>query len=149
MKTFLLSIITLISLKGLAQTSYTGFIDKYPIQLAIHGYPDGNVSAVYAYDKYDTPIPINGKQTNNRLELLERNENGQVQARLVFENFDGTSNKLSGEWINSDSTKKLLITLTKVLGDCEILQAQSTDSHYFKLMISKEDDDRVAGIFGI
>lgn len=159
MKIFLLSTLTLISLNGLAQTSYEGFIDKYPIHLVTYIYSDGDARAIYTYDKHDTPIIVNGRQETDKLELFEKNEKGLIQARLVFKNFNSTSNKISGEWINADSTKRLKITLTKqfevdhkdktVWSSREIIQPQSTNNHYFKLLISKEATDMDARVTGV
>ncbi len=147
------------TLDGLAQTSYKGFIDKYPIQLVTYIYSDGDARAIYAYDNHDTPIIINGRQRAERLELLEINEKGQIQAKLMFKNFSNTTNKVLGEWINADSTKRLKITLTKQFeisyedkttwSNREIIQRASTDKHYFKLLVSKESTDDNARVTGV
>ena len=142
-----------------SQTTYTGFVDKYPIQLVTHIYSDGDARAIYAYDKFDTPILIPGKLKGNRLELNEKDDKGKIQARLIFKNFSQTSDKILGEWINADSTKRLKITLTKQFDfdnndnttwiNRELLQQESTPTHYFKLLISNdgpENDARVTGV---
>lgn len=159
MKLLLLTILTLTTLSGLGQTSYKGFIDKYPIQLITYIYSDGDARAIYAYDKHDTPIIINGRQKADQLELLEKNEKGQIEARLVFKNFDPTSNKIIGEWISTDSTKTLKISLTKqfeinyedrtIWSNQEIIQRTSTHKHYFKLLISKESADENVRVTGV
>lgn len=159
MKILLLTILTFATLSVQAQTCYKGFIDKYPVQLVTDIYSDEDVRAIYAYDKHDTPIIINGRQKAGRLELLEKNEKGQIQARLVFENFNNASNKISGQWINADSSKRLQITLTKQFeisyedkttwSNREIIQCTSTDKHYFKLLISKESEDDNASVTGV
>lgn len=113
MKIVLITILVLTSLYGVAQTSYVGFIDKYSIQLVTDIYSDGVARAIYAYDKYDTPIIVNGSLKTDLLELFEKNEKGVLQARLVFKGFNKISNKIFGEWINADSTKRLKIALTK------------------------------------
>ena len=160
MKILLLTTLTLINLNGLGQTSYKGFIGKYPIQLVTYIYTDGDVRAIYAYDKHDTPIIINGRRKKNRLELYEKDERGIVKARLVFKDFQNTGdNRIFGEWVNSDSTTRLKIALTKQFeidytdettwANREIIQAASLDKHYFKLLISKETADaneRVTGV---
>lgn len=159
MKILSLTALTLISFNGFAQTSYKGFIDKYPIELVTYIYSDGDARAIYAYDKFDTPILINGRKQNNQLELLEKSEEGIIRARLVFKNFNNTSHNLSGEWINADSTKRLKIKLIKqfeidygdktVWSNRELLQPQSTSTHYFKLLVSKEAIDRDARVNGV
>jgi hypothetical protein len=144
---------------GFAQMSYQGYIGKYPIQLATYIYSDGDARAVYAYDKHDTPIIINGRHSKDRLELFEKNEKGQVQARLVFSNFNSASKNVFGEWINVDSTRRLKITLTKqfevafqdksVWRNRELIQSHSTDKHYFKLLVSKQAADLDAKVTGV
>jgi hypothetical protein len=129
------------------------------MQLVTHIYSDGDARAIYAYDKFDTPILIPGKQKGNRLELNEKDDKGKIQARLIFNNFSQTSDKILGEWINSDSTKRLKITLTKKFDfenndnsswtNRELLQQESTPTHYFKLLISNDgqgNDARVTGV---
>lgn len=147
------------ALNGFAQVSYTGYIDKYAIQLVTHIYSDGDARAIYAYDQYDTPIIVNGRQKRNRLELFERDGKGNIQARLVFSNFSSVVNKVLGEWINHDSTKRLKIVLTKQFEidyedtttwkDREIIQSHSTDKHYFKILISKVTGDSYAQVSGV
>jgi hypothetical protein len=157
MKTLSLASFIFVTLTCQSQITYSGFIDKYPIQLVTHIYSDGDARAIYAYDKFDTPILIPGKQNGNRLELHEKDDNDKIEARLIFKNFSQRSDKILGEWINADSTKRLKITLTKkfdfenndntVWTNREMLQQESTPVHYFKLLISNEGNDaRVTGV---
>jgi hypothetical protein len=155
MKRALLLLFSLLSFCSQAQTSYSGSIDKYPIQLVTYLYSDGDAQAIYAYDKFDTPIRINGKRTGNRLELYERNELNQVSATLRFDNFNPKSPSLTGTWTNKDLSKKLTITLTRQFdvdqsadfAQKEIIQAVSTPMHYFKLLITKSQGEaRVTGV---
>ena len=132
---------------------YTGFIGEYPIQLTAYSYTDGFTNAFYAYDKFDTPISIKGTFDNNTLILTELDEAGDTLAELVFTGTDLASNELNGEWINQVNNTKLNIRLTKSIefdsfDDTEIeksefLQSQSTQNHYFKLLISKTPDEEV------
>jgi hypothetical protein len=152
-------ILSLIITNSQAQTSYKGRIDKYPIQLVSHIYSDGDARAIYSYDKFDTPIIINGTKSNDKLILYEKDAKGVIQAKLIFREFNNTSNNVIGEWINADSTRRLKITLTKqfeidnydetVWADRELLQPASTEKHYFSLLISKDEpgnDARVTGV---
>jgi hypothetical protein len=152
-------ILSLIITSSQAQTSYKGRIDKYPIQLVTHIYSDGDARAIYSYDKFDTPIIINGAKSNDKLILYEKDAKGVVQAKLVFREFNDTSNNVIGEWINADSTRRLKIALTKqfeidnydetVWADRELLQSASTDKHYFNLLISKDEPGNEARVTGV
>ncbi len=141
------------------QTSYTGFIDKYPIELVTYIYSDGDARAIYAYSKYDEPIEINGDIKENKLTLYEKDAANKDKATLTFDNFDPKSNKLVGIWKDLISNKELKITLTKNFdieyGDTsewsnrEIIQPNSLKDKYFKLIISKTKDDFFAYVSGV
>jgi hypothetical protein len=155
MKLTLLLLLSLFSFSVGAQTSYSGSIGPYPIQLVTYLYSDGDARALYAYDKFDTPIRINGKKVGSRLELYERNEQNVVTATLRFENFNPKSSTISGTWVNKDGSKKLNITLNKQFdaegatdfNQKELLQAEATQTQYFKLLITKSQGDvRVTGV---
>ncbi len=155
MRIILLLFFCVLGYAAKSQTSYSGFIGIYPIQLVTNIYSDGDVRAIYAYDNFDTPITINGKKTGNKLELYERNEKNEIEATLTFANFDGKKNSITGVWTNKDLTKNLPITLNKKFDieyagnwpQREMLQAASTKDHYFKLLISQEEyAPRVTGV---
>lgn len=158
MKLLALFLLTVVVTKIQAQSSYAGYIDKYPIQLVTQIYSDGDARAVYAYDKFDTPIIIDGRQNGQRLQFFEKDSRGNTQAKFVFKSFSQTSNKIVGEWINADSTKQFKVTLTKQFDldnddpttwNRELLQPESTPSHYFKLQISKDDQGNDARVTGV
>jgi hypothetical protein len=136
----------------LAQASYSGFVHKSPITLVTDIYSDGVAEAIYAYNKYDTPIPIHGRLQDNRLELYEKNENGLVIAILAFDDFDAEASQLSGKWINRKTKKTLDIQLSKEFDvqdtesweEIEVLQEASTQNHYFKLLVTQ--DNGVSGV---
>lgn len=155
----ILTLITIFtSLTAAAQISYTGFVDHYPIQLAVEIHSDGYANAVYACDKHDTPIIINGALKNNTLTLYEKNRKGAIDAKLIFKKYSTSTGKLSGEWLNHDSTKRLKVTLTKTSEidyhdnttwkDRELMQSTATDKHYFKVLVSQSDggDARITGV---
>ena len=98
---------------GFAQTSYTGFIDKYPIELVTDIYSDGVGRAIYTYTKYDEPIVIDGQLKQKKLVFFEKDKSGKNKATLTFDNFDAKSKQLEGVWKDIMSSKKLKITLTK------------------------------------
>ena len=155
MRIIFMTVLVLCSLTGISQVSYSGFIGKYPIQLVTYIYSDGDARAIYAYDKFDTPIIINGRKEGKNLKLFERDSNDHISASLKFENYDGKNADLTGIWISRDSTKKYPIRLKKVFDaesdadfhDKEILQSTSLDRYYFKLLISKTNGNaRVTGV---
>lgn len=132
-----------------SQISYSGYIDKYPVKLVTYIYSDGDARALYAYDKFDTPIRIDGRQTGNKLELFEYSDKNEVTATLKFDRFDEKSTNLTGFWVSKDSDKKLKIELKKDFDidsdadfeEKELMQYASTADHYFKLLISKSNGD--------
>jgi hypothetical protein len=126
---------------------FSGFIGKEPIQLITYSFSDGDTRAIYCYERYDTPIIINGKNQANNLILTEQNEKGE--AKLEFENFNSKSNKIKGKWISPDKRKVYNIRLTKLkefdpfdestFEKIELLQTESTPDNYFKLLLSKSE----------
>lgn len=143
--TTLLIIIT-IPIQSFSQTRiYRGHIDKYPIHLLTDTYED-RVSAIYFYDKYDTPIIIDGTQKGDSLILIEEHEKGE--SKLEFIGFEPDRNEIAGKWISEDGQTIFDIKLTKLVEfnsyddtafeGLEFMQAESTDDYYFNLIISKE-----------
>lgn len=142
-----------------AQISYSGFIDKYPIELTMYGYSDNVVIAVYAYDKYDTPIEINGNLRNNDLVLNEKDEKGNITAKFVFHNYNSEADQINGVWKDSISGKELDVRLTKSFeidygddiewSDRELMQTSSLNDKYFKVVVSKAKGDFFARVTGL
>ncbi len=87
-----------LSNNSFGQSSYFGFIDKYPIEFVADLHSDGYASAFYAYSNYDEPIVINGELKQGKLTLNEKDSNGKNKAILIFENFDTKRNQLEGTW---------------------------------------------------
>lgn len=133
-----------------AQVVYAGRLGTQPIQLIGYFYGDGAVRAAYFYDKYDTPIQVNGHLSGSVLELIEKDRSGKDAAALKFAEFAASMQQVSGEWVRLDGSKRLPITLTRqfdieVGDDLEsepraLLQADATTEHYFKLVIVKQRD---------
>jgi hypothetical protein len=156
-----LSILTLLlaSFNLFGQTNYTGFIDKYPIELVTDILTEGNARAIYAYSNYDEPIVINGELKQGRLTLYEKNSKGQNKATFTFDNFDLKSNQLEGIWKDLNSNKQLKISLTKAFDidygeniewtKIEIIQPVSLKDNYFRLVISKAKDNLYANVTGV
>lgn len=143
----------------LGQTTYTGHVGKYPVELVTYIYSDGVARAFYVYIKFDEPIIIDGTLKNGLLTLLEKDSSGKESATLVFKDFDAHSTNLTGTWTDLASNKSLPITFTKSFnidyGDeyewekRELLQPASLKNRYFKVLISKEKDNFYASVTGV
>lgn len=146
----------LLSFSAHAQISYSGFLGKMAIKLIVHSDYGSNVSAVYEYEKYDTPIPIDGMlKKSKKLGLYERKPDRSINATLRFNNFSESAKNIQGEWLNSDSTKRLPITLTKdfqidagTAKQWEIMQRTSLPDHYFRMIVSKDEYGDI-GVTGV
>ena len=152
-------ILLLFSVKGIAQTSYSGFLGKYPITMVMFHYSDGDTRAYYVYDKYNTPIIINGRFDDGKLTLFEKDNNNSITATIKILDFDKKNNEITGQWTNTNHTKTYKISLKKDFDISygedkewnvkELLQSQTTKEHYFKTIITKEKGDFFARITGI
>ncbi|NER15113.1 hypothetical protein GWK08_16785 [Leptobacterium flavescens] len=149
----------LFSISGKSQSSYSGHVGTSPVTLVMHHYSDGVSQAYYVYDKYDSPITINGNLKDGELTLFEKDKDGNTSATLVFEKFEENNREINGEWISADATRTYKIKLQKDFdisyGDNaerktkELIQSNSTKEHYFKTVITKEKtgaDARVSGV---
>lgn len=147
------------SLNLQAQATYSGFIDKYPIELVTNMYSDGMVTAFYMYTKFDEPIKTDGTCKNGVLILTEKDSTGKKKASMVFNNFSANNTQVEGAWKDLGTNKELKISLTKIYdidyGDAaewanrELLQPVSLPGKYFKLVISKEKGSTFARATGI
>lgn len=160
MKQILQLLILLLKSFGLSgQTSYSGYIDKYPIELVAQVYSDGVANAFYVYTNFDNPIKIDGTLKKGILTLFEKDSLGIDKAVLTFRQFNADSFNIQGVWKDLHSSKELKIVLTKSFdidyGDSiewrnkELLQSGSLKDKYFKLVVSKEKDNFYANGTGI
>lgn len=160
MKLPIFFVLLLFSLNSLiAQTSYSGFIDKYPIELVTYSYSDGVVRGFYVYTNYDSPIKSDGNFKKNILTLEEKDNSEKTKATLVFKNYKAEADYLEGIWKDTKTNKKLRITLTKTTDidygdsiewpDKELLQCASTKDKYFKIVISKTKEDFFGKVTGV
>lgn len=159
MKNTITALFILITTFVSAQISYTGFIDKYPIEFVTYVYSDGVGSAIYAYSNFDIPIVLSAKLTGKTLVFTEKDKNGKENAKLTFQNYNEKSKELNGIWKDLNSGKELKITLSKTFdidyGDNvqwterEILQPESFKDKYFKLIVSKEKGSFYAKVSGV
>lgn len=159
MKNSITALFILITTFVSAQISYTGFIDKYPIEFVTYVYSDGVGTAIYAYSNFDTPIVLSAKLTGKTLVFTEKDKNGKETAKLTFQNYNEKSKELNGIWKDLNSGKELKIALSKTFdidyGDNvqwterEILQPESFKDKYFKLIVSKEKGSFYANVSGV
>lgn len=159
MRITILIFFVLACFNGNTQSCYSGFLGKYPITLIAYHYSDDDFRAYYVYDKFDTPIIINGSMKGKGLELLERDEKGNVQAILSFPNFEAEAESITGTWTNKDGRKKYDIRLEKDFDlenevrkeweKIELLQSGSTENHYFKTLLTKNQADFSGRISGV
>ena len=158
-QTLIILTILIFNINLFGQTTYAGFIDKYPIEFVTDIYSDGDARAFYVYTKFDDPIRINGNLKNGLLKLTEKNGANKDIATLIFKDFNSKSNNIEGVWKDISSNKELKITLTKSFdidfGDSiewknkELLQPTSLKDKYFKLIISKEKNRFYASVTGL
>jgi len=124
------------------EVAYTGTLGKQPIRLFANVYSDGVVHGVYAYDRHDTPIRIDGRLVAGELVLDERDPANKIVATLHFAAFAEAQPELRGEWRAAPGTKRLPITLQRTwpptsdvsAGEREVLQSGSTRDEYFTLV---------------
>jgi hypothetical protein len=157
MRQILTTLLILSSIPSFSQVRiFSGYINKYPIQLVTYSYSDGNTRAIYSYDKHDTPIIINGRQKDDSLILIEYNEKGG--ATLEFPKFKTLNKEITGKWISQNKQTIHDIKLTKInefdsydstsFDTLELMQPFSVNKQYFKLLITKKEgeDIRVIGV---
>lgn len=159
MKQIVTALLVLISFASISQVRmFSGTIGKYPIHLVTYSYSDGDTRAIYAYDKHDTPISINGRLSNNTLTLDELDGSGAAVATLELYGIGLSQRTFKGKWISQDRKVVYDILLTKehefdsydesTFDSLEFMQSESTSDFYFKLVLSKsaDDDVRVTGV---
>ncbi len=101
MRQILTTLLILSSISSFSQVRIlSGYIEKYPIQLVTFSYSDGDTRAIYSYDKYDTPMIINGRQKNDSLILIEYNDKGG--STLEFPEFKTINKEITGKWISQN-----------------------------------------------
>jgi hypothetical protein len=144
---------------ALSQTQYTGMLGKQPIHLFAEVHGDGVVSAMYIYDKYNTPIIANGRLRGSILELHEKGSQNKIVATLRFKHFDPKSQEAEGEWVDSVHDKHLPISLKREFviedgeqidaGPVEVIQAEATKDNYFKTIVVKKKGEFSPQVVGV
>lgn len=131
---------------SIAQTSYSGFIDKYPIELVTDTYSDGVVNALYVYTKFDDPIILSGKIKDGSLTLNEKDKAGKITSTLFLKNYNSNPATIEGTWKDLKTGKELKLQLTRNFDlantsstdwkDRELLQPLALKNRYFKLVLN-------------
>uniref|UniRef100_UPI00404817C1 FG-GAP repeat protein n=1 Tax=Roseivirga sp. TaxID=1964215 RepID=UPI00404817C1 len=125
----------LFSVALLSQTRvYSGSINNKPITLTTYCFSDNYTSALYIQGMYESPIKFEGHLSKKSLILIEQEHS--ISDTLNFINL--ALNKTSDfEYYDNNEFKNL-----------ELLQLESTEDHYFKLLVSKESGEspRVIGV---
>lgn len=157
--TILLLTILLITSGLYGQTMFSGYIDKYPIELIADLSSEGVGRAIYTYSNRDEPIIIIGTLINKNLILYEKNAKNKKSTKITFNKFDATRNRHEGSWTDLKTNKNLKITLNKSFEinygdsaewkDREILQPVSLGNKYFKLIVSKKKGEFQATVTGV
>lgn len=140
------SLIALIFFSVWGESGYRGTIGSLPIHLVIRENPEWYVQALYVYDKYDTPIPLSGRQSDSALQLYEGNPE-KPTAAMTFPASFVSLKTIKGKWVSADGKKSYPVTLTKEYDTqtstssetpFEILQTNSLQNIYFKTMVFNE-----------
>jgi hypothetical protein len=131
-----------------AQSIYTGTLGRQPITLVAYVYSDGAVTAHYAYDRYDTPIRVNGQRADGVLVLDEKDAQGHAVATLRLR-IEADGKALRGEWVPVDGKASQPIALAEKLAvdpysphagaPVEVPQQASTAEHWFTVSIASPD----------
>lgn len=131
-----------------AQYVYKGAVGNYPVEFLIDSYSDGDANAVYAYDRFDKPIRISGRQDAGGLFLVERNFEAADTTTMRFDGARIGDDSLRGAWFNVRSGRRFEIRLARTADlennsgesftDLPILQDAELDSAYFRLLVSRE-----------
>lgn len=117
------------------QISYSGFIDKYPIELLADVNDSGNSYGVYIYSAFDEPILLEGNFEKEKLTLFEKDSKGKKSASMTFEKFNPENQSVEGIWKDVKTGKQLKITLSKKAEmDDGIIQYTSIDNNYFRVV---------------
>jgi hypothetical protein len=138
-----------VSGKALAQASYSGLIGTLPIELVLNDYSDGEVTGVYVYTKFDTPIVLNGNLRQETLTLTEKDVRGKATAVLTLHSFAVANSTATGTWKNLATGQELPLALTQQFvvesGGAsagtgrELLQAKALKNAYFKAVLTSTE----------
>lgn len=133
------------------QVRYVGTVGAAPIELTLVDAPDENMTGVYVYTRFDTPIALSGTLKQGVLRLTERNGVGKATAALTLPGFAATTQTAAGTWQNLATGQQLPVALTRVSGQepgpdaaapkRELLQVESLPGRYFKTVLTGNAGD--------
>lgn len=93
MKNIIYLIVIFNSINLFGQTNYTGFIEKYPIELLANA---ENSYSAYVCKAFVKPINIVGKLENEKLIFFKKDAKENKSASLTFNNFLLENNVIQG-----------------------------------------------------
>lgn len=135
MKQLVNFIFVLSTINLFGQNNYSGFIDKYPIELSVNTNTSGNSYGMYVYTTFDEPIILEGNLDKEKLILFEKDSKGIKSASITFKNFNLESESIEGIWKDLKNGKQLKITLSKKTETGNgIIQNISIDDKYFRIV---------------
>lgn len=152
-KTLLTSLIvtSLFSTPLFAQVDeYTGVIGKSPIHLILDT-NEYDHTAIYSYDKYDTPIFLNGENKNGDLVFTEQDDSFKPVATITIDDFFKGDNSYlitqTGTWKSLVNGKSYPLSLKHSFDfnntnyDARPMMIyDSNKQHYFKRMLANDGD---------
>jgi hypothetical protein len=154
-----LLLILLFSGDAIGQTHYSGFIDKYPIELQIGSISGDNLTGLYMYKRTNTPIPLEGRLKEGTLQLYEGDSIKKNVAILSFDHFNQNDKTITGTWKELASGKTLPIQLNKdedieegdstAWQDKDVIQVASLKDVYFKTVLGKSKEDYYPRVRGV
>jgi hypothetical protein len=144
---YFLLLFLVIAMTVKAQFVYKGAVDKYEVEFFFDVYSDNDVTAVYAYGRFDKPIRISGRQSDSGLMLIERAFEIADTTTMWFPGDMIGADSLRGTWFNVRTGRRFEIRLAKQInleekGDqsyknVAILQDAEMDSAYFRILVSR------------
>lgn len=135
---------------------YSGSINNKPITLTTYCFSDNYSSALYIQGMLESPIKFEGHLSKKSLMLIEQEH--LIKDTLKFINYDPNDSLIIVKWSSKLEKKELTLALNKTsdfeyyddneFKNLELLQLESTEDHYFKLLVSKKSGEspRVKGI---
>lgn len=137
-------ILIIITINLSAQSSYTGFIDKYPIELFAEITSGNYANGVYVYSNIDEPINLTGNFENGTVTFYEKDTKGVKTATMIFRDYNAENDKIDGIWIDLKTKKELKITLTKNSENSDgIIQAASIGDKYFRVFNDNQNANEI------
>jgi hypothetical protein len=147
MKLFLYVLLATISKSIIAQTTiYSGSADEQIISFTVYAFSDDYTVALSIEGASGFPLQFTGKLCGKTLALAGQEKN--IGDTIIFHDFHPNDTVAIGEWESKSLDNKITINLRREISfeyydnqafeSLELLQPESTEEHYFKLMVSQE-----------